>query len=230
MNRAAPSVHIPLDELALDTAAQRAVLRRLGIRPSRDGRKTLAELCHTRSLEPVTLLCVLTLIGEPAAEEDVPELMALPELCASWVRQHHGRLESELAALRCHLDFLRESQGLGDAPFFSSVGRFCHSVSRHLKWEQRLWRSTRQTPHSRIPARETMARAATRAHEEHARFDETLAMLLEELAIRSARSDTPPRWYRLRRALEHLQTLLHAQIFREQRWIFPRLVASAPMT
>lgn len=74
-----------------------------------------------------------------------------------------------------------------------------------------------------------MARATTRAHEEHARIDETLTILLEELATRCAQGDTPPGWHRLRRALERLQTLLHAQIFREQRWIFPRLVASAPM-
>jgi hypothetical protein len=28
---------------------------------------------------------------------------------------------------------------------------------------------------------------------------------------------------------EGAQTLLHAQIFREQRWLFPRFLASTPM-
>lgn len=229
MSTAIASVHIPLDELALDGDAQRAVLRRLGIRPERDGRKSFSELCRTRALDPVTLLRVLTIIGEPAVEEDAPELMTLPKLCERWERRHHGRLKSELAAIRGQLAVLRESAGRENLEFITRVVRFRLSVSRHLKWEGQLWRSVRRAPRSSKLTRDTMTGAATRAREEHTRVEETLTSLLEELAAQYWGNDTPPGWHRLRRSLERLQLLLHAQIFREQRWIFPRLVASLPM-
>jgi len=229
MSTATAPVHIPLDELALDGNTQRAVLRRLGIRPERDGRKPISELCRVRMLDPVTLLRVLALIGEPAAEEDVPELMALPELCERWERRHHGRLKSELAAIRAQLAVLHESAGRDDMDFVTRTERFRRLVSRHLKWEQQFWRSVRRAPRANKPTRDTMTCAATRARVEHARIDETLTFLMEELGVRCARSDMPPDWRLLRRVLERLQLLLHAQIYREQRWIFPRLAASAPM-
>lgn len=229
MSTVTAPVHIPLDELALDGDAQREVLRRLGIHPERDGRKSTTELCRARMLDPVTLLRVLAIIGESAAEEDVPELMALPQLCERWELHHHGRLKSELAAIRTQLAELRESAGRDDMAFVTRTERFRLLVSRHLKWERQFWRSVRRAPRATKPTRDTMTCAATRAREEHTRIDETLTFLIEELGARYARSDAPPEWRRLPRALERLQLLLHAQIYREQRWIYPRLVATASM-
>jgi Hemerythrin HHE cation binding domain len=227
--------HAPgVGELEADLLARlgtdfRDILFHRVIRGDRDGGESISKLCSARSLDPATLMRVLSIIGETVTDEEVPELMALPELCERWERRHHGRLKEDLHAIRAQLAVQREAAGPGDAEFIARIERFHRAVSRHLRWEGQLWLSVRRASRSSGLTRSTMSGAASRAHAEHTWVEDTLTGLLEELAAHYSGSDTPPGWPRLRRALERLQLHLHAQTFREQRWIFPRLVAAMPI-
>ncbi len=219
---------MPLDELALDRRGQRRVLARLGIRPE-DGTRSLAELCGERMLDPITTLRLLELLcDEEEPREDVPELMALADLCRQWERRHHGQLKSELAAVGARV-LSGKSTDLPNAPFWQRLDRFHNFLAGHLKWEARLWRSLRRMRPPRALTRVVLLQAEDRARSEHRRAEEMLSELSEDVGAREARENDPTKWNDLRPTLDRLQSLLQAQIHREQRWIYPRLVTEAPI-
>lgn len=89
-----------LAELVLERPSATRVLARLGLDYCCGGRRSLAEACRERGLDPATVAVFLEHESEPVAVESRDWLTApLSELCTHIVEEHHGRLRWELPRL-----------------------------------------------------------------------------------------------------------------------------------
>jgi regulator of cell morphogenesis and NO signaling len=89
-----------LAELVLERPSAARVLARLGLDYCCGGRRSLAEACRERGLDPATVAVFLEHEPEPVALESRDWLSApLAELCAHIVEEHHGRLRWDLPRL-----------------------------------------------------------------------------------------------------------------------------------
>lgn len=89
-----------LAELVLERPSAARVLARLGLDYCCGGRRTLAEACRERGLDPATVAVFLDHEPEPVIVESRDWLSApLAELCAHIVEEHHGRLRWDLPRL-----------------------------------------------------------------------------------------------------------------------------------
>jgi regulator of cell morphogenesis and NO signaling len=89
-----------LAELVLERPAAVRVLERLGLDYCCGGRRSLAEACRERGLDPATVAAFLESDADPVASESTDWATApLTELCAHIVEAHHGRLRWELPRL-----------------------------------------------------------------------------------------------------------------------------------
>jgi regulator of cell morphogenesis and NO signaling len=89
-----------LATLALERPSAAQVLERLGLEYCCGGRRTLAEACAERGLDPATVAVFLEHETDPVAVEwkdwtDAP----IADLCAHIVNEHHARLRWELPRL-----------------------------------------------------------------------------------------------------------------------------------
>lgn len=86
-----------LAELVLERPAHAPVLERLGLDFCCGGKRSLAEACADRGLDPETVIVFLESELEPSASETTDWTAAsLADLCAHIVEAHHGRLRWEL--------------------------------------------------------------------------------------------------------------------------------------
>src|SRR5579884_2414873 len=86
-----------LAELVLERSSHARVLERLGLDYCCGGRRSLAEACAERGLDPVTVAAFLESEFEPVAVESTDWAAApLAELCGHIVEVHHARLRWEL--------------------------------------------------------------------------------------------------------------------------------------
>ena len=89
-----------LAELVLERPSAAQVLARLGLDYCCGGRRSLAEACGERGLDPATVAVFLEQEPEPVAVESRDWLSApVAELCAHIVEEHHGRLRWDLPRL-----------------------------------------------------------------------------------------------------------------------------------
>lgn len=89
-----------LAELVLERPSAARVLARLGLDYCCGGRRSLAEACRERGLDPATVAVFLEHEPEPVMVESRDWLSApLAELCTHIVEEHHGRLRWDLPRL-----------------------------------------------------------------------------------------------------------------------------------
>lgn len=89
-----------LAELVLERPAHARVLERLGLDYCCGGKRSLADACAERSLDPATVVVFLESELEPSAFESADWTIApLADLCAHIAEVHHGRLRWELPRL-----------------------------------------------------------------------------------------------------------------------------------
>ena len=91
---------LSLAELVLERPSAARVLERLGLDYCCGGRRSLAQACAERGLDPGTVAVFLERGGDPIALESRDWASApLAELCAHIVEEHHRRLRWELPRL-----------------------------------------------------------------------------------------------------------------------------------
>lgn len=89
-----------LGELVLERRSSARVLERLGLDYCCGGRRSLAEACAERGLDPATVAVFLERASDPVAVEASDWANApLADLCAHIVDAHHARLRWELPRL-----------------------------------------------------------------------------------------------------------------------------------
>jgi regulator of cell morphogenesis and NO signaling len=89
-----------LAELVLERPSAARVLTRLGLDDCCGGRRSLAEACRERQLDPATVVVFLEREDDPVALEATDwAAVPLDRLCAHIVEEHHARLRWELPRL-----------------------------------------------------------------------------------------------------------------------------------
>lgn len=121
-----------LGQIVRARPARARVLERLGLDYCCGGRRTLAEACGERGLDPNTVRVILAGDAEPVALESVDWGEAtVAELCAHIVDVHHRRLRWELPRLS---DLAARAHGAhgADLPELAEVQEVFESLRREL--------------------------------------------------------------------------------------------------
>ncbi len=101
----------PLAELVLERPSRARVLERFGLDYCCGGKRSLAEACEHRDLEPETVAAELEAAAlRPDAERDWGRA-PLAELAEHIVRDHHGLLRRELPRLGALLEKVERAHG-----------------------------------------------------------------------------------------------------------------------
>jgi len=122
-----------LGQLVRERPARARVLERLGLDYCCGGRRTLAEACEERGLDPHTVRVILAGDAEPVALESVDWGEAtVAELCPHIVDVHHRRLRWELPRLS---DLAARAHGVhsADLPELAEVWELFESLRRELE-------------------------------------------------------------------------------------------------
>ena len=99
----APSIESTVGDLVVEKPGRSRVFQKLGIDFCCGGKKTLAQVCRERNLEPAEVLAQLTSEAGPEGRSswaDAP----LAAVCDHVESKHHGFLRSELPRLQAMVD------------------------------------------------------------------------------------------------------------------------------
>lgn len=213
------------------------VFENLGIDYCCGGKKTLAEACRAKGLEPATVAAMLSALDhEPAAAPADADAMTLAELCDHIERVHHDYLREELP----RLDFMTRKVAAvhgGHEPRLHEVRRvfeaFGAEIESHTEdEEQRVFPAIRRLESANGD------RAAAAA------LKDWFAELESEhekagAALESFRELTghyvPPEWacntFRaLYDSLARLEKNMHQHVHKENNVLFPRALALGSVT
>jgi regulator of cell morphogenesis and NO signaling len=218
-------------EIATQTAIGRAVFESLGIDYCCGGKKSLAEACDQKGLDPAVVMEQLEnssrALDDGAPAPDIRE-MSLTELADHIEKTHHAYLHEELPRLAAMTQTVASSHGATD-PRLIEVQEVFRNMAlelwRHMfKEEEYLFPMIRQLEASvRRPSayRGTMADPIRQMEVEHDGAGAALARL-------SALTDgfAPPAWacktYRaLLAGLAFLERDMHLHVHNENNVLFP---------
>lgn len=95
------SIETTVGEIVRATPARARVFERLGIDYCCGGKKSLADACRAKGLEPTTVVALLSALGcdGPANGAVDADALSLSELCDHIEKTHHGYLREELPRL-----------------------------------------------------------------------------------------------------------------------------------
>jgi regulator of cell morphogenesis and NO signaling len=122
-----------LAELVLERSAHARVLERLGLDYCCGGRRSLAEACAERGLDPATVAVFLESEFDPVAVENADwTAVPLAELCGHIVDTHHARLRWELPRVSELTTRALDAHG-ADLPELAEVQEVFESMRRELE-------------------------------------------------------------------------------------------------
>lgn len=210
----------PPDAPPIGNALQRELLARLHIDLESDRGWSLASWCEAQGLDAPTLRRVLRALADPLDPAvETLEALPLPELSARLEHGHHAALRAEADALRRAVqDLPVDPTGLA-----ALARRFIDALDVHLAKEAHELLRPIRTGRAAGRRRQMIA-AVDAARRTHRRLEEDL----EELRTVLRRPGPRPGLRRdLAARFERLHRLLEAELDREHRLYFPRLLAAA---
>ncbi len=231
-SRATITAETTVGEIVRARPAQSRVFEGLGIDYCCGGKRSLAEACRARGLDPATVLAMLAAPhGAPGLEPADPTAMTLSELCDHIATVHHGYLSEELP----RLDFMTRKVAAvhGDRePRLREVRRvfeaFYTLITSHTREEDQdvfpAIRALGSASAGRAAAR-AIAASLARMQSEHDAAGAALARL-ETLTDHH----TPPEWacntFRaLYDGLARLQRDMRGHVHKENDVLFPRVLS-----
>jgi regulator of cell morphogenesis and NO signaling len=110
------STETTVAQLVLDDPRRARVLERLGLDYCCGGKRSLADACVRKGLDPTAVAAELAAVdGDPAEREERDwRAVPLPELCEHIVDVHHARLREELPRLSGLLARVVKAHGAED--------------------------------------------------------------------------------------------------------------------
>ena len=225
----------PVGELFRAFPARSRIFENLGIDYCCGGKKSLAEACQAKKLDPATVVAMLSALDNGGKEVQAdPDTLTLTELCDHIDRVHHGYLREELP----RLDFMTKKVAAthGDAdPRLLDVRRlfetFKDKVSAH----------TAEENEQVFPAiRQLEGADGNKAERTFALKKEFEKLEIEHLSTGAALAQfnqltdsyTPPDWAcgtmrALYDGLRQMEKDMHQHIHEENNVLFPRALAFA---
>jgi regulator of cell morphogenesis and NO signaling len=223
-------------EIVRATPGASRIFEHLGVDYCCGGKKTLAEACRTKQLEPATVIAMLSAFQRMPNDPPLTsaDAMGLAELCDHIVRAHHNYLRDELPRLDYMTRKVAAVHG-GNEPRLLVVRHvfehFAAELSAHMQKEESevfpCIRALETALGSRKEAGAALQRELAKLEMEH---DQAGAALAE---LKSLTNDyTPPEWacntFRaLYDALAHLEKNMHQHVHKENNVLFPRALAAA---
>lgn len=228
--------NIPLDttigELVRAAPIRARVFEQLGIDYCCGGKKTLAEVCHTKHLDALTVATMLSALDQLPTEASAnPDALSLAELCDHIERLHHQYLRDELP----RLDFMTRKVAAvhGDhEPRLIEIRQVFQTLAPELsshiiKEEDTVFPQIRELEKNadRTAAVENLRATLEELELEHDNAGDALSRL-HALTDRY----TPPTWacntFRaLYDGLARLEQNMHQHVHKENNILFPRALA-----
>lgn len=220
-------------ELVRAVPARARIFENLGIDYCCGGKKPLTEVCRAKSLDPATVVAMLTALGNATDAATVnANAMGLAELCDHIVRAHHDWLREELP----RLDFMTRKVAAvhGDHELrLHEIRRVFESLQQEMvahmaDEEQQVFPAIRNLESAnghQAEAARALSAAFARLESEH----DQAGAALERFAELTDRY-TPPDWacntFRaLYDTLGRLERNMHQHVHKENNVLFPRALA-----
>lgn len=232
MNTITPETTV--GEIVRAAPARSRIFESLGIDYCCGGKKSLAEACRAKNLDPATMIAMLAALdGGPEATTANPDAMTLAELCDHIEFVHHGYLREELP----RLDFMTRKVAAvhGDhEPRLLEVRRvfeaFNAEMTAHTQEEETVVfpaiRHLESANGDKAAAVATLNAAFAKLEAEH---ENAGAALVQFRTLTD--SYTPPEWacntFRaLYDGLDKLEKHTHQHVHQENNVLFPRAVTA----
>jgi regulator of cell morphogenesis and NO signaling len=222
----------PIGEIVRAMPASARIFEKLHIDYCCGGKKSLAEVCKTRALDPATVVAMLSALDTaPNGFQRDPDAMTLSELCDHIQEAHHAYLQEELP----RLDFLtrkvaavhgaHEPRLLVLRQVFED---FNAEMTSHTEEEnQTVFPAIRKLETGKHSTPSHVRTICKKLEHEH---DHAGAAL--ELFNQLTDGYTPPDWacttFRtLYDSLAHLEKDMHQHVHKENNVLFPKAIAAA---
>lgn len=221
------STETTVAQLVLDDPRRARVLERLGLDYCCGGKRSLADACERKGLDPAAVAAELAAVdGDPAEREERDwRAVPLPELCEHIVDVHHARLREELPRLSGLLARVAKAHGAEDERLVEVGATFeglRAELESHLEDEERrLFPAIVSGGAADDPS---VVAELEHEHEEAAAALDRLRALTDGFDLGGARCNTH------RAALDALRELeldLHRHVHEENNVLFPRALAAA---
>ncbi|MEO6970483.1 MAG: iron-sulfur cluster repair di-iron protein [Chthoniobacterales bacterium] len=213
--------------------ARSRIFENLGIDYCCGGKKSLAEACHAKKLDPATVVAMLSALDNGGKEVQAdPDTLTLSELCDHIERVHHGYLREEFP----RLDFMTKKVAAthGDAdPRLLDVRRlfetFKDKVSEHTAEENEqvfpAIRKLEAADGDKTAAVSGLKMEFDKLQSEHLSTGAALAQFNQ-----LTDNYTPPdwacnTWRALCDSLRQMEKDMHQHIHEENNVLFPRALA-----
>ncbi len=223
----------PVGEIVRAFPARARIFENLGIDYCCGGKKSLAEACQAKKLDPATVVAMLSALDNGGKEVQAdPDTLTLTELCDHIERVHHGYLREELP----RLDFMTRKVAAthGDAePRLRDVRRvfeiFRDKVSAHTAEEtDQVFPAIRQLETADGDKADRLSKLKSefdKLESEHASTGAALAQFNQ-----LTDSYTPPEWActtmrALYDSLRQMERDMHQHIHKENNVFFRRALA-----
>jgi regulator of cell morphogenesis and NO signaling len=227
------SVQETVGEVAMRHPALLRVFEQAGVDYCCGGKKTLAEVCHDKGLDPQTFLTTLE-HAAPASDGDGlvdAAAMSLTELADHIERTHHDYLREELPRLNMLTETVVSVHGADDGrlrqvrqTFLALAGHLSHHM---MKEEQILFPMIRRLEASDSLPEFFCGSIANPIHQMEVEHHDAGGALAEMRTLTD--EYTPPTWacttYRaMLDALAQLEQDMHLHVHKEDNVLYPRAV------
>lgn len=223
----APSIESTVGDLVVEKPGRSRVFQKLGIDFCCGGKKTLAQVCRERNLEPVDVLAQLTAEAGPEGRSswaDAP----LAAVCDHVESTHHGYLRSELPRLQTMVDKVARVHGerhpnmIELAVVFTA---FASDMILHMTKEERvLFPALRALSTGRSTGLDPAApiRVMSREHDDAGDALRRMRELAHDYEVPEGACNT---FRALLSGLEEMEADLFQHVHLENNVIFPRALA-----
>lgn len=222
----------PIGEIVRAMPASARIFEKLHIDYCCGGKKSLAEVCNTKKLDPTTVVAMLSALDTaPETFRRDPDAMTLSELCDHIQETHHAYLQEELP----RLDFLTRKVAAvhgGHEPRLLVLRQvfedFNIQMTSHTEEEnQTVFPAIRKLETGKHSTPANVRTICRKLEHEH---DHAGAAL--ELFNQLTDGYTPPDWacntFRaLYDSLAHLEKDMHQHVHKENNVLFPKAIAAA---
>ncbi|HEY7119029.1 MAG TPA: iron-sulfur cluster repair di-iron protein [Tepidisphaeraceae bacterium] len=226
-------IDISIGELVRQRPARSRLFERLGIDYCCGGKKTLAQACAAKNLDPATIAAVLDADDASASPADTPidaNALSLSDLANHIEATHHAYLKTDLPRLSALTQKVANAHGQRDARLVrlrDIFEAFRQELESHMFKEERiLFPLIRRldTATERPPASHCGSVRSPIAVMEHEHDDAGRALAeMRELTDDFIAPATACNTYRaLLDALAHLERDMHQHVHKENNVLFPR--------
>ena len=227
------TIETTVGDLVRAAPVRSRIFEKLGIDFCCGGKKSLAEACRAKGLDPATVLVMIDALGAESGSAAVDaDLMSLSALCDHIQAAHHDYLREELPRLDFMTRKVAAVHGEGEPRLVrirEVFSAFAPAMIAHMKEEEEeIFPKIRQLevdggPEKRAALRESIEKLE-REHDDAGAALERFRELSDGYA--------PPEWacgtFRaLYDSLERLERDMHQHVHKENNVMFPRALAES---